>query len=188
MSSLSPVSPIDDLSAPYAIGITACIGFLWLIVSFFVYPGATTMPIRDLWPTIFGSWSSIAYFANWLVYLEAVIEMTAFFVYLAGDPYYMTIWTPTVNLWTSLVVYMLPWMFCLLDVGLTPNGLSTTESTATWFLFGGSAGMWIFTGIMNIMFTGRFMGHSEALTTSLPKICGRCGYCQATKDVLADDR
>jgi len=107
---------------------------------------------------MFTTWSSWAYFTNWLGYLISFVEMIAFALYLIGFPYLMTIWSPTANFWGSQTVYVLPWMFALLDLAI-----SETKSTASWFMFGMSVTVYLIIAIVNVIFTSRFVVHSNAL-------------------------
>jgi hypothetical protein len=173
------VTPINDTGSALALGIAAAIGTVWWIVSFFVLPGVvpSSIPISGLWASMFNDWMTVAYFSNWVIYLLiSFIEMVAWFVYLAGYPTFMLIWTSTVNFWGCLIIYVLPWMFAVLDIAL-----ATLPSEASWFIFGGSFGVWLVLGIINILFTDRFIGHAFALMeTGMP---GRTCDCTACKDV-----
>jgi hypothetical protein len=177
-------TPINDTGSALALGIAAVLGTAWWLVSFFVLPGVvpSSIPITGLWSSMFKDWMTVAYFSNWVIYLLiSFIEMIAWFVYLTGEPVFMLIWSSTVNFWGCLIIYVLPWMFAVLDIAL-----AITPSEASWFIFGGSIGMWLILGIINILFTDRFIGHAFALMeTGMP---GKQCDCSACKDVPEEFR
>ena len=174
-------SMADDTVSAMALGITALVGVVWWGVSLAVYPGAELVPISDLWATMLTNWSTTAYLANWIVYMISFVELISFILYLTGEPFFMIIWSATANFWGSSTIYVLPWMFALLDLTL-----AEIVSPASWFMFGASFGMWMFVGVMNVFFTGRFMVATDLL--SLSKVCHTCGHCKAPETVLEADR
>ena len=109
--------------------------------------------------------------------------MISWFLYLSGDPIFMLIWSSTVNFWGALVIYVLPWMFAILDIAL-----ATTPSTASWFMFAGSILVWLAIGIVNILFTDRFIGHAFALMeTGMPGMHCDCSTCKDVPPDLRDE-
>lgn len=115
-------------------------------------------------------WVAISYFNTVLIYfLVSFIELIAWFVYIIGDPGLMIFWTPVFGFWGSTVLYALPWMFALFHLtflvadGGIFGGAETNGFANDVFLVIGGGLMWLFSGMIHIVFTKRFLDHAATI-------------------------
>lgn len=188
MNSLSSLAtsradkPLDDTFPGLILGISATFGTFWWILSWFVYVKNTSMGLNltntlgaEVVPLMF-FWDRMAETAGDQVYLAlslfstffgfmlvSVIEFVGWIIYLHGDRSFLVFWASTFGMYGSVVLYIIPVMFAIMQMLIQMGGSLQAAPGAYCVWLSAVGGIyWLINAIIHIEFTPRLKAHAAA--------------------------
>jgi hypothetical protein len=179
---VEPLDPCEDGSGTLWIGITTCVGLVWwMLWGWFIYmptnvadstmnvvTGATNqsvermLPIGWFWSNMSSTtvgWTAAMYFTTFWAYLiVSVVEFVGWILYMVNEDVLITIWSPWVGYYGSLVLYALPWIWAACQMGQLADPYRESYSNAILHMIMHMVG-WIFIGVVHILFNDNMMAH-----------------------------
>lgn len=125
-------------------------------------------------------WTALSYFFTFITYLLAsVVEMGAFILFYTNQNMNLFSWyTNTIGYWVTVVGYVLPWVFAVVQFAVAPVSATATEEFYNNSLFLMIAGiiMWLFTGLIHIFLAPDLKTYAATWTVD---ICDKKDLCGA---------
>lgn len=178
------LTPIDEAALGdywpgLILGINACFGTLWWILSWFIYiknspndsklknkASAEVVPIGFFWERIDERGGSYTYLSlsmlfTFLGYLiVSVLEMVAWILYIVDMPAWFGWYVNIIGYYGAINLYLIPPIFSILHIALTLEGkITQTPGSYCVFLTIIGVTMWLLNSFLHIFFAERLAAH-----------------------------
>lgn len=161
------------------LGINACVGTVWWILSWFIYVKnrkddsklltmelTETLPIGFFWARIveFGGEYTYLGLSLFFTFLSSIIvsvaEMITWALYMTGEMAFFGWYVNIIGYYGSIVFYVMPPVFSLLYITVTLKGRvdQNPGAYAVWLTIIGTA-MWLLNSFLHIYFAERLAAH-----------------------------
>lgn len=100
----------------------------------------------------------------------AFIEFIAWIFYLIDAYEFFMLWVSLPGYYGSLVLYAMPWVFMVLQIGITQKGkVQAAPGSYTLFLFVVYFSLWILNSVLHIVFVPRMDAYIMTKMNSMAK-------------------